>query len=75
MPLVICLGATHLSLFLAGKMSLGCCTGAGGIRALSEKEDKEGGWGQAEADILHSVMEHNLETLASCSPQLPVIFI
>lgn len=67
MSLAISLGATHLGLFLASEMTLGCVS--------SEKKDKEGGWGQAEADILHSVMEHNLETLGACSPQLPVIFI
>lgn len=75
MPLAISLGATHLGLFLASKMTLGCVYWGWGYKGIIRNKDKEGGWDQAEGDILHSVMEHNLETLGSCSPQLPVIFI
>lgn len=47
-----------------------------GMQGHWKKRRAKNGDGEGrEAGVLHSIIEYNLETLALCSPQLPVKFI
>lgn len=76
------------SLFLwrhgSARITSPCQPGAGvwvayacaGVQGHWQKRRAKRGDGEGrEAGVLHSIIEYNLETLALCSPQLPVKFI
>lgn len=70
------LGSTHIKSLcqpVSGAWVAYACVGVQG--RWQKRRAKHGGGGGREAGILHSIIEYNLETLALCSPQLPVKFI
>lgn len=69
-------GRTHLSLLVSQWLKCGLYIHVWGYNSINREGGQRTGGGEGrEARILHSVIEHNLETLALCSPQLPVKFI